>query len=281
MINRYNNKAVLLATKHQKEDVIRPHFEEALGCYIHVPTQFDTDQFGSFSGEIPRKLSPYETLIQKAKAAAQQFGYHYAISSEGSFGPHPSLHFVPGDTEMMAFIDLDNDLIVAEIEISAETNYGHVDITTRNGYEAFLEKAKFPSHGLMVRALDGKETYLEKGIRNSVQLKTAIAEAFQYSNTVRLETDMRAMMNPLRMQVIKTLAIKLAKRIQQHCPQCDVPGFGKMSTDGKLACESCGGPTELYQKKVLSCLKCEYKLSQPRDDGLIYASLQNCPYCNP
>ena len=63
----YKGKLVILATKHQKEKVIGPVFEAELGCLVHVPTDYDTDQFGTFSGEIPRKLSQYETLIQKGK----------------------------------------------------------------------------------------------------------------------------------------------------------------------------------------------------------------------
>jgi hypothetical protein len=277
----YKDKQVILATKHQKEDVIRPHFERELGCGIQVPTQYDTDQFGTFTGEIPRKLSAYETLIKKATDAAQQFGYRYAIASEGSFGPHPQFYFCPGDTELMAFVDIDNDLIIAELELSTETNYGHIDISVQDDYEDFLTKAKFPSHGLIVHTLDSEKTYLEKGIRGNKQLKTAIQKAFQHSTTVRLVTDMRAMMNPLRMHVIKLLAIKLVKRIQQHFPDCHTPGFGKSSTEGSLACGSCGTPTELYQRKVLSCLKCEYKVYQARDDGLEFADQQRCPYCNP
>lgn len=277
----YRGKPVVLATKHQKEAVIRPVFEKGLGCSIHVPMLYDTDQFGTFTNEIPRKLSAYETLIQKAKEAAYQFGYHYAIASEGCFGSHPDLYVVPGDTELMAFIDLDNDLIIAEMEISTETNYGHKDITTPNEHDDFLKKMKFPSHGLIVRALGSETTWLEKGIRQHEQLKASIEKAFQYSDTVRLETDMRAMMNPLRMQVIKSLAIKLEKRIQQHCPQCHTPGFGKMTTDGNLTCQSCDTPTRLYRRKVLSCLKCEYKTHQERDDGLAFSDSQNCPYCNP
>jgi uncharacterized paraquat-inducible protein A len=92
---------------------------------------------------------------------------------------------------------------------------------------------------------------------------------------------MRAMMNPLRMQVIKALAIKLEKRVQQHCPQCHTPGFGEITMDGNLTCQSCDTPTKLYQRKVLSCLKCEYKTYQEREDGLEFAAPQNCPYCNP
>ncbi|HAU1192432.1 TPA: DUF6671 family protein [Legionella pneumophila] len=277
----YQNQRVLLASKHQKEKAIQPPFEEKLGCTIHIPVDYDTDQFGTFTGEIPRKASAYETLIQKAKAAAQQFGYRYVISSEGSFGPHPQLYFCPADTELMAFVDLDNDLIIAEHELSTETNYGHIDISDQDDYETFLDKAKFPSHGIIIRTLDSENHFIEKGIRDRDYLKTAIKKAFDFSPRIRLETDMRAMMNPLRMNTINKLAVKLVHRIQQHCPQCHTPGFGKISAEGHLTCVSCGTPTELYHRKVLNCLKCEFKTYQARDDGLEFADQRYCPYCNP
>ncbi|HAT1595695.1 TPA: hypothetical protein JAN72_13080 [Legionella pneumophila] len=277
----YQNQRVLLASKHQKEKAIQPPFEEKLGCTIHIPVDYDTDQFGTFTGEIPRKASAYETLIQKAKAAAQQFGYRYVISSEGSFGPHPQLYFCPADTELMAFIDLDNDLIIAEHELSTETNYSHIDISDQDDYEAFLDKAKFPSHGIIIRTLDSENHFIEKGIRDRDYLRTVIKKAFEFSPRIRLETDMRAMMNPLRMNTINKLAVKLVHRIQQHCPQCHTPGFGKISSEGHLACISCGTPTELYLRKVLNCLKCEFKTYQARDDGLEFADQRYCPYCNP
>ncbi|HHL3492934.1 TPA: DUF6671 family protein [Legionella pneumophila] len=277
----YQNQRVLLASKHQKEKAIQPPFEEKLGCTIHIPVDYDTDQFGTFTGEIPRKASAYETLIQKAKAAAQQFGYRYVISSEGSFGPHPQLYFCPADTELMAFIDLDNDLIIAEHELSTVTNYSHIDISDQDDYEAFLDKAKFPSHGIIIRTLDSENHFIEKGIRDHDYLRTVIKKAFEFSPRIRLETDMRAMMNPLRMNTINKLAVKLVHRIQQHCPQCHTPGFGKISAEGHLTCVSCGTPTELYHRKVLNCLKCEFKTYQARDDGLEFADQRYCPYCNP
>lgn len=280
-VNVYKNKPVILATKHKKEEAVRPSFEAELGCTIHVPDHYDTDQFGTFTGEIPRLLSPYETLVEKAKRAAQQFGYCYAIASEGCFGPHPQYYFAASDTELMAFIDLERDLIIAEMEISMDTNYAHVDITAHDNYDDFLDKAKFPTHGIIVRALQDEKNYLIKGIVEHKQLKIALEEAFKCSETVRLETDMRAMMNPLRMQVINQLAIKLVKRIQQCCPQCNVPGFGKISTEGNLACSACGTLTKRYQRKVLSCLKCDYKIHQPREDGLELSEPKDCPYCNP
>lgn len=195
--------------------------------------------------------------------------------------PHPQLYFCPADTELMAFVDLDNDLIIAEHELSTETNYGHIDISDQDDYEAFLDKAKFPSHGIIIRALDSENHFIEKGIRDRDYLKTAIKKAFEFSPRIRLETDMRAMMNPLRMNTINKLAVKLVHRIQQHCPQCHTPGFGKISAEGHLTCVSCGTPTELYHRKVLNCLKCEFKTYQARDDGLEFADQRYCPYCNP
>ncbi|MEO7523879.1 MAG: hypothetical protein ABIT58_07275 [Ferruginibacter sp.] len=47
----YNRKA-LLVTKHNKEDVVVPLFKEQLGVDIAIATKFETDQFGSVSGEI-------------------------------------------------------------------------------------------------------------------------------------------------------------------------------------------------------------------------------------
>lgn len=280
-MNKYAQRDVVLATKHQKENAIRFPFESELKCHIHVPFQYDTDQFGTFTREIPRKLSPYETLIEKAKVAANQYGYKYAISNEGSFGSHPQIPFVPCDTELMAFIDIDSDLVVTEIEISTATNYSYFDVTIKDDYEDFLTKIKFPSHGVIISTPYESPPFFKKDIRQFSQLEATIKEAFKRSEIVRLETDMRAMMNPSRMEVIKMLAIKLVKRIQQECPNCNMPGFGKVSTEGFLTCEICGADTELYRQKVLSCVKCDYKTYEPRDDGLVYAQQQYCFFCNP
>lgn len=277
----YQNKSVILATKHGKEKVIQPVFESTLGCHIEVPDQYDTDQFGTFTGEIPRELSPYETVLKKAKLAAEQFEYDYAIASEGSFGPHPDIFFVPADAELMAFIDLKNDLIISEFELSVATNYSYKDITIEDDYQDFIKQAKFPTHGLIIRALNSKKIFIEKGIREYRQLELAIKKAFQYTQNVRIETDMRAMMNPSRMEVIRILAIKLANRIQQKCFQCHTPGFGKITTEGNLTCEACQAPTKFYCQKVLSCLKCDYKIYQAREDGKKFVEPQYCIYCNP
>lgn len=65
-MNYYDNKQVLLATMHGKEKAISNIFLKNLNCEVCVES-FDTDQFGTFTGEKPRLLNPYETCLLKAK----------------------------------------------------------------------------------------------------------------------------------------------------------------------------------------------------------------------
>lgn len=278
----YHGVEIILATKHKKEQAIRIPFKKKLQAQISVPDNFDTDQFGTFTGEIPRKDTPYDTVIKKATMAAFKYHFDYAIGSEGSFGPHPGIYFCPADTELMSFIDVKNNLIVVESEITPETNYAFLDLFEKNHdtLEKFLEKIKFPSHAVIVRSLDN-DTILGKGITCPRVLYKIIKETFYQHQGIRLETDMRAMMNPTRMKVINKLAFKLVKRLQQLCHQCGSPGFGKISLKGFLPCKLCGNKTELYQSQVLSCVKCDYQQERKRPDGLVESDPGNCSFCNP
>ena len=276
---RYRNTRILVATKHHKEQVIQPIFKRLIGCDIDVVKNFDSDQFGTFAGEVPRLQNPLVTLIAKAKLAAQEAGYDYALASEGSFAPHPEFFMIPADIELIGLIDLKHGIEIIESVISTETNYRHLDLNTGDDYSAFLKQAQFPSHGLMVRALE--TGWIQKGITDLFALKIAIEQAFKQSQQIRLETDMRALFNPSRMTVIATAAEKLAQRILQHCPQCNSPGFGKIATTGTLLCECCEAPSTLYQFQLKQCVACEYNEKSNRPDDLAKAPAQYCEYCNP
>lgn len=279
-MSMYEGMNIILATMHKKEDAIREPFASAFNAKIVVPDNYDTDQFGTFTGEIPRIQTPYETVIQKAKQASLIYGFDYAVSNEGSFGPHPVLFFAPADIELMSFIDIKNDITVVESEISTDTNYAHLDIEVTDTYGDFLKKIKFPSHGIIIRCMDNN-IVLAKRISDSPTLEKIISTSFKEYKKLRLETDMRAMMNPSRMNIIYKLAIKLVERLQNICDHCQSPGFGKISTKGNLSCEMCGTETLLYQFKVHSCVKCDYQKESSREDGLIKADQKYCPYCNP
>jgi hypothetical protein len=61
-----NVSRAALATKHGKESIFSPAFAE-IGILVSVAV-IDTDQFGTFSGEIERQGSPRETAERKARA---------------------------------------------------------------------------------------------------------------------------------------------------------------------------------------------------------------------
>ena len=84
----------VLATMHGKERVIAPLVQRALGVHLEVPNGFDTDRFGTFSREVPRKHSAIETARAKIIAALEQIPCaRVGLASEGSFGPHPQVPF--------------------------------------------------------------------------------------------------------------------------------------------------------------------------------------------
>lgn len=276
----YCDKDVLLATKHQKERVIAPIFQKCLQANIVVPAYYDTDQFGTFSGEVARSQSAKETCVLKAKKAAEQYGYPYALASEGSFGPHPSIYFIPADIEILSFVDCERNLVVIETIVSEKTNYCQAIFSSSEQVSAFLAKVHFPSHAVMVRAIE-KNQVLAKGITDLAQLSNILESGFKQHGKLQIETDMRAMCNPTRMKVIEEVASRLSARLQKNCPGCGAPGFGERALTGQLPCAVCENATSLYQYEKLSCLKCDYSLLQAREDGLQLASPQYCYYCNP
>ena len=229
----YNKAQIILATKHGKEAVIRQPFLHHFNASIFVPPDFDTDQFGTFTGEIARVKTAFETVIEKAKVAATNYGFDYAMASEGSFGPHPAVFFAPGNVELMSFIDLKNDITVVESILSNDTNYAYIDITPNQNYNDFLKNAKFPSHAIIVKS-QNDNAIIQKGIQTIDALNKALIIGFTKYPRLRLETDMRAMMNPMRLSVIEKLAVIVVNRLKNSCRKCQAPGFGKISFSGNL-----------------------------------------------
>ncbi|MBJ7429162.1 MAG: hypothetical protein JHD28_09430, partial [Bacteroidia bacterium] len=87
----FNNRKIVIATKHKKEQVIAPLLLEEFNINAIICEQLDTDQLGTFSGEIERNLSPIEAAKRKCYMAMELTQCDLAIASEGSFGPHPTL----------------------------------------------------------------------------------------------------------------------------------------------------------------------------------------------
>jgi hypothetical protein len=275
----YTEKSVLLASKHNKEQAIEPVFREVLACNLCVE-DIDTDQFGTFTGEVPRSLSAYDTCVLKATYAANKKKYALSIASEGSFGPHQSNPFIPQAHEIMVFVDVEKNWVIGEQLLTPNTNYKMMTIDKDTQLDPFLTSALFPSHALTLQSADRLDV-IAKGINNPHQLQASLSDGFKKYNELFIATDMRAMMNPTRMKTIGELAEKLAIRIKSPCSDCGAPGFGFKSVSGHLPCSLCGDDTKMHRYEEWGCIQCDYLEQRPRKDHLIVAAPTHCDYCNP
>lgn len=86
----FQNRKLIIATKHEKEKVIAPILENELKLICFIDEKFDTDTLGTFAGEIERELDPISTAREKFLRAMKHNNCHLGVASEGSFGQHPS-----------------------------------------------------------------------------------------------------------------------------------------------------------------------------------------------
>lgn len=286
---KYSGKKFSLATKHGKEVAISPALEAMCQASIQI-ADIDTDELGTFSGEIPRVGSPREVVQKKARLGMQKTKLPYGMATEGSFGPHPSLPFLPYHEEVLVFIDDELGITLFEQLGTDKTNFQHSIVSTPQELEEFASQVQFPEHGIIIRpstssgsSRNSSNLVLTKGITTRTDLEEAFykMKAASEEGKVLVETDMRAHLNPTRMAVIGKLADRLAQRLATPCPVCSAPGWGATKVARGLPCCDCGSPTELPLGQVFSCCKCLFEEVRPLEhaDGLV--SSMYCSLCNP
>ena len=272
---------MVIATSHGKEKVIAPIFKNELGIESFVLQSFDTDTFGTFSGEVDRTDDPLTTARKKCLLAMNAANCDIGIASEGSFGAHPQLFFVPADDEWLVFIDKKNDLEIVVRELSTDTNFNAKTIQTEDELLAFAELVKFPSHSIILKKSKDDFDGMKKGINNLSDLSSVFHQLHKYTNEVYAETDMRAMHNPSRMKVIEQAAIKLATKINSHCPNCSTPGFGITNVKQGLPCAWCSAETRSTLSHIYSCAKCDFSKEEFYPHKKTFEDPMFCDSCNP
>lgn len=278
-----------MATKHGKDEVLAPPLARATGLRSVPPPAFDTDRLGSFDGRVSRGGTIRETAIRKARLGARIAGVEAAVASEGAYGPHPTIPFARGGLEWVAFVDLPRDLVVTEHRVIHRPVFVDERVSPDTDLDGVLDRARFPSHALMVGiGGEGAEIrWIGKGIRDALELERAVERAFddrpagERGGTIRLVSDMRADRNPTRMKHIAELGHDLAARLERRCPACETPGFGFAELLRGLDCEGCGRATPLVRGELHACVRCDHVEERPRADGLIAADPSSCPRCHP
>lgn len=287
VISLFQERVAVLATMHQKERVIAPLLENSLGLQIQVPSQFDTDRFGTFTREVKRAGDQLAAARLKAEAAMELTGCTIGLASEGSFVPHPMLPYLSQNREIVMLIDRQQELEIIGQVVSSQTNYNHQQVNSVEAALAFAQKVGFPQHGLVVMAAVGanatpvNDAEMIKGITQEADLVNAVQWALDRVGTAHLETDMRALYNPTRMQVIAEATQDLIQKILRCCPQCQCPGFSIVEHLPGLRCGLCFMPTPLTRAVVYRCQKCHFQQEQPAPEGTETADPMYCSYCNP
>ena len=281
----FKNREGILATMHKKEEVISPILEKELGIKIIIPEEFNSDRYGTFTGDIERMGNQFEAARHKAIGAMDLCGKTLAFASEGSFGPHPFMPFVPFNREIVLLVDKENDLEISGMATTTETNNSHKIVKSFEEAYKFSLEAGFPEHGIVIKVRESSTDQSEiiKGIVTKEKLENAFKYALRKSDNgeVYIETDMRALYNPTRMKSIEAATRDLVKNIFNYCPECGWPGFKLIDRKKGLPCGWCGYPTELTLSLIYNCNKCGHSEEKFYPNGTEKTDPGNCPYCNP
>lgn len=277
----FSGRKLLIATKHRKEQAIAPILEAALGVIGVVPVPFDTDALGTFDGEVKRKTDPISTAREKCLLAMDRFNGDLAVASEGSFGPHPVISFVAANEEILLLHDRKNKLEIVARVISTTTNFSGRLIHNEAELNEFAEQVSFPAHGLILKP--GPEDFraIRKGIVDRQLLLETFNEFMLRFGQVYVETDMRALYNPSRMQVIEQATHQLVEKIRSCCSACGWPGFEVSEVVAGLPCRACRLPTRTALHHVYTCKHCLYTQQETFPHQKETEDPMYCDYCNP
>lgn len=271
----------MIATKHGKEAVLAPLFERSLGVRCMVPPDLDTDLLGTFTGEVERRGDPLSVAREKCLMAAALYSSDLILASEGSFGPHPSIPFLPANDELLFLLDTANQREYFAREITSETNFTGEWIRNEKSLLSFLEKVRFPLHAVIMRASEKDTAMLYKGLTTEEQVLIHFRQLHSLQGKAWVETDMRAMHNPTRMNTIARAGEKLIEKLLSGCPVCTAPGFAVKRAVPGLPCMGCGMPTRSTRVLQRSCDVCHHSDEIQPAGGKTMEDPMYCDFCNP
>lgn len=277
----FSGKTIVIATQHGKEAVLKPMLEQQLGVKVVTPSVFNSDAFGTFSGEKERNGSPLDVARKKCIAAHELTGLDIVLASEGSFGAHPVLGFVPADEELLLLKDFANNLEIKAKVLSTKTNFNGTECYHWEQVLFFASQVSFPSHALIVKSSKDDYKQMHKGITDWETLKNTFHSYKDQYGKAFIETDMRAMHNPTRMKVIGEAAEKLIGVIKQICPVCECPGYDVQKVEKGLPCGYCQTPTESAKAYIYACQRCGHTDTKLYPFKKMQEDPMYCNECNP
>lgn len=283
MRSPYRDQRIAFGTMHRKQLQVAEPFASVLAATVIAPEGLDTDQFGTFTGDVRRVATPAEAARGKAELGAAALGVPTALGSEASYGDLAGI-FVPVHEELLIFVDLDRGIEVIEGERTITRLPAPRRARNLADAEAHLSGFGFPAHALVVRPASrhaAHPAHLHKGITDRAELAHAVhrAAAASQDGYALLEADLRAHHNPTRQVVLRRLGRRLALRLRTTCPACGCPGYGRIATTPGLPCRACSRPTDLVRADVHGCPSCPRTDTETRP--VTTAEPVSCNGCNP
>ena len=272
----YDESTIAFATMHGKDLLARDAFRETLGAEVIAVGGLDTDQFGTFTGDIARTLAPKAAALAKARLGMQLAHTPYGLASEGSFSSPMGL--LVEHHEVLVFVDDNHGLELVEAKLSTSPVPSAMTVTTVNAALRWATAAGFPHQRLVIRAGELGDTIV-KGIDTPDELQGRIEAFLDAGTRVVIEPDYRAHQCPSRASVITTLAERMALRLATTCEQCGTPGFGQVDLERGLPCEYCGERTDVVAAQIKGCAGCTFTERVARAEQ--FAPARWCDSCNP
>lgn len=283
LLLEWEQRDCAIATMHGKETVIAPLLNEHLGITASPTKRFNTDTFGTFSGEITRPGNQLATARKKAHAAVEETGVDLVIVSEGSFATHPSLPLLPSNLELVLLYDAKHGI---EVLGTYQSHRRIAEQETISNVEEALKTAtqwNFPENGMIIRSKGwlGRDS-LKKDIRTEKALVATIKKLLTnpLTRVVLLEKDLRAHRCLERRPLIVEATHNLIYNCEQRCPQCGCPGFVVSESIPGLPCAWCSSPTDAIRMYRYTCQKCHYEKTREFTSHEA-ADPGGCAYCNP
>lgn len=281
----YKKISIALGSKHEKHRWLQPACHKILeGTIVPTGDAFDTDELGTFSGEIERQGTQQETAFQKALSAIRLLNLPCGLGNEGSFGPHPLISLLACSLETLVFYDAERSFKIIENYRTLKTNYAHITSLRHQDNSSFFTQVRFPSHALILRPnVWENKSILFKGIQCYESFKKALNICCDHSADQQafIQTDMRAHFNPTRQQQILKVGIRLFRRLSRFCPCCSAPGWGFTGVKRGKPCSACDYPTDLPTHDFWTCNICSYQEEKLRWSPAPFADPAVCPLCNP
>lgn len=197
----FQGRKIVLATMHGKEKVIAPILEKEFGLKVILPEGFDSDQFGTFTGDKARTGNQLEAARLKLQAAMKLTGADMGIASEGSFGAHPVIPFIQSNLELILLVDSKNNQEIIGHHRSSDTNMSGQYVSSVQEALEFAKRIGFPEHAVVIKKSEKDKKSIYKGIQSEDELTKQVDSLLRgfFTKRVYIETDMRAHMNPTRM----------------------------------------------------------------------------------